>query len=1563
MIESPWPTRRRALFPIKTPSMIVLLVCVVLTSVGAGDGAEIETQERQRLNQILYRNRQLEVLLRRARSELTAGNMSVGLTALQRILDAKEDSFVWVDSEPRPSSLRREASRTLSSLPADAWNRYEKLYGEEARRLLDRARQHGDWIQLQEVIHRFFHTAAGFQAADLWATRWLDRGHYAMARRWDQLVSEPTHQRRKDASIVLKAALAYRLCGQLRRAEELLGGLAASSVKVAGRRIQPEAWLAEHAGPSDRRQTTSEWQLALGNERHNGNSDASPPLLEPLWTVALPADRRLQPTVREWEMQWLADAWKPSAVAKYPIVVGNQLVVRDWEGISAFDALSGKCVWRYKSDWPSTEAIAQSADAMRMSQAKVWDALCLENTVWGMLSGDGRCVYAVEFSQRAGQSTTNVTDPATAEPKPYPMFGPDRSRETQPFQSTIATRLIALDTQQVALGENRFQKPIWTADGALDQRAILTTPGGDADRDQTLAGHDFLGPPLPIDGLLYAITESEQQVNLLTLEAATGTLIRSQAIAITQPTSSRRDPDRRYAVACSPASAGGVIVCPTLSGTLVAFDTLTGELLWTHAGDHRDPIDTRRRTLQRSYGGEVNRAAGFLNLPVIQKRSVVFLPKESDHVYCVDLLTGQSQWPDDVERTDSDLYVATVTDRTVMIVGSRTCRGLDMKTGKQTWARGLGIPSGHGIRSGPNYLLPLKSGRVATIEIDSGREIGLAVARRDGQFGVSPEQLGFVTGRPLTNTGWNRLLGQNVVSTSRDEGQSLEGLQMPGNLVAYRDVLVSIGPRQMTVFPQAAPLLQQTRAAADGLDPQASEVIRVAELELILGKTAAAVTRLRHVLSDPAMAQEHAHAQTLMREVLELTLAADPEAGPAVMEQWNQLAHTPVDRVRFLMRKAGWQWERQDFEGVFRSACEIDALNVRRLLSPHDDANRWVSAHSWAAGVMTRLKMHRHRQTASASSAAGDAVSAGLDTAMRACLKAGDVESLRRFLAVYASWPQAEPVRATLAERLIGEGALQEAELLLLENRQSRNPRVAAGATQALLLLWDHLGLHVEAARLLEEMNQRYADVALSESETGSDFFRRFPGSDLTLSAYRRMMGPDWPIERVHISEQRWIDIDPSLQEVYGRYRRRYFTPENGSFHLLDRGVMGDGALTVVDKHSGAIAGSLHLPARHSYPSASHSTYAGHLVPVVGTGTMHGLSLLEFADRKPLWNAMFTPPGQPLDLVKAGPAGRRFCTFQSRRNLLAVESATGRLLWLRSDIVSPSGLDVDREAGLLGDDKALVLFSADRATYATYRTSTGEMLRQGTLNVDVRYPLRPFGRKLFYVGKDADSRRLRIWDPLTGRFDLDEPFRGLVLAAKTPDRELAFVVSPARLRIMDVDAQEVRLDVQLNPALLIGLQHIQVFGDHDRYYLNVAQRRNGVSAKQLSEPLSDTFLPASHIQGRLVAINRSTGRVLWQRLMPACTVLRFNAMRMPFLVTMSRVSRRVGNRRPTLLIEILDGATGDTLGLRNDLSPDRFVRAWYDTQRGRIELHGLSSRIDLNFDRARQRMMLDEELL
>src|SRR5262249_26081433 len=259
----------------------------------------------------------------------------------------------------------------------------------------------------------------------------------------------------------------------------------------------------------------------------------------------------------------------------------------------------------------------------------------------------------------------------------------------------------------------------------------------------------FLGPPLPIHGRLYVLTERKEELKLLCLESKSegpknwAEVLWSQSLATTN-TPILKDPARRVHAAHL-AYGEGILVCPPNSGAVLGVDMLTHSLVWAYAYLPKRPANPNDPNMQPGLGGPfrpvpvpigpnglpVNQQIKpstndwKVSSPVITDGKVVFTAYDAGAVHCLNLRDGSEVWKKD--KQEEGVYLAGVQNGKVIIVGKKKCRALDLANGNQVWEKVTGPPSGMGVISENVFYLPVKAGvgktsepEVCQIDIDNG---------------------------------------------------------------------------------------------------------------------------------------------------------------------------------------------------------------------------------------------------------------------------------------------------------------------------------------------------------------------------------------------------------------------------------------------------------------------------------------------------------------------------------------------------------------------------------------------------------------------------------------------------------------------------------------------------------------------------------------------------------------------------------------------------------------------------------------------------------------------------
>ena len=349
-----------------------------------------------------------------------------------------------------------------------------------------RRRAKGDLAAIGDVARRYSRSTAGSEAAGTLGAYHLDRGRPLLAALCFARLLDRADVDLAPAAL-LCAAQAFHRSGDAARAELAWKRLAAKS--PAGLRL------------GNRLVSLDDLRNELGHSRPVAAAQVAPgPARVPGMTL-----RWSWPTVHEAVTRgWLATAVRqqeanghPVVADFYPVTAGDRLFYRSFRGIHAVDLHTGKELWEKPALW-SIDKMA--AEARYSSHLESWVDTYMEggsshilfsNSVVGTLTTDGARVYAVDDLEVPPVRIFMRGGRRWQEP-PWPDFGPELN------DAAFHSRLLALDARTGAAA--------WSVGGR----------GMDEETDD-LTDTFFLGPPLHLDGRLYAMTEQSNKLSLVCL--------------------------------------------------------------------------------------------------------------------------------------------------------------------------------------------------------------------------------------------------------------------------------------------------------------------------------------------------------------------------------------------------------------------------------------------------------------------------------------------------------------------------------------------------------------------------------------------------------------------------------------------------------------------------------------------------------------------------------------------------------------------------------------------------------------------------------------------------------------------------------------------------------------------------------------------------------------------------------------------------------------------------------------------------------------------------------------
>jgi len=206
------------------------------------------------------------------------------------------------------------------------------------------------------------------------------------------------------------------------------------------------------------------------------------------------------------------------------------------------------------------------------------------------------------------------------------------------------------------------------------------------------------------------------------------------------PNSIEQEPQRRMH-AITLVSAGGLVMCPTHLGYVVAVDAGTGQQKWFF---EYAPVTAPRFE---------NYAAEWVVVrPVVVQGKYVYAPADFPELLCLNVADGKKVWG--VKKGDG-LYPAVVGER-VLVIGEKSIRSLALKDGSEQWKADLpGLPCGRGAVLGETYLVPVSEpktwkGLIAVVDLNAGKVAEVLRPGKDEPVGNLVVHQDFLISQTLT---------------------------------------------------------------------------------------------------------------------------------------------------------------------------------------------------------------------------------------------------------------------------------------------------------------------------------------------------------------------------------------------------------------------------------------------------------------------------------------------------------------------------------------------------------------------------------------------------------------------------------------------------------------------------------------------------------------------------------------------------------------------------------------------------------------------------------------------
>jgi outer membrane protein assembly factor BamB len=1459
----------------------------------------------------LVENEEYQKAIDQAIDAIEGGDWPGACGDLQAILDSKEDVYARVDThdpmtgqqKTRYISVKFEANRLLSKMPADGLNTYEVKFGAQARQLLDQAKKTGNRDLLGEVASRLLHTKAGGEANELLATSCLDRGEYFQAAlRYAMVIGPDPAQSRASDLTLLKAALASKQAGDLARAGQLWDALyarikSAGSLALANGQAASLKQIQAFYDQIHRAADTSplDWPLVGGNVARNAQAKGSPPMLDyPLWSRPTFMDvsefsgdvesgAEVKDLFEKVLKTNLSDPQNPVMPGGYPIAANGLLFYRSYEGITALylhDVLDkeGKIEAKAGSLQSKSTQLAGSLafsftnrDRANTLQRWVEDTymksgisnLLYENSTVGTLSTDSRNIYAVD-------------DLALPIPPKYLMqqfWGQPNLVQENVKTMVLQNVLCAFD---LATGANK-----WNLGVPPDDKAVSKSESPKAnDYEKT----HFLCVPINVGGKLYVLNEKNNgDLRLLCLDPENkGERIGPPQLLGTVKNEHRYFHDMaRRANAIHLAYAEGILVCPTNAGEILGVDLLTRSLAWAYKYREKPPAQGSmpKQFEPKPDGATVLSYSNWrASPPVIVDGKVVFTAPDSSGVHCINLRDGTEVWA--APRNESDLYLAGVFLDKVLIVGKHSVRALRLADGAPAWpALQTGdVPSGHGVASNNVYYLPLRRREILAIDL--------------ARWGIK---------------------AHNRASSSDAEP--------PGNLLFYQGMVISQTPTRIVAYPQLEAKLAEAEAAY-AKDPSIGNLLFRGELRLADGQLQKAVDDLSMVLAKDPSAEAAPKAKAKLFDALgDLLRSQFKESAGKYLEKYKELCAVPGNAAEEVERTAQYwrilaegRQQEGDLVSAFVAFKEYGASPKfkDKGIPDLDDPAHTVPANLW-------LRARIGAMFESASPAQRRGLEAKIAEQWKAVQQTKDVKAIRDFAGMFdVPFAVGRQARLELADSILSAGTRDEfleAELSLMQLRApafKADPAVGGKALETLARLElakggdDPLRL---AAAYYREIKHDFPNAIFTGGKTGAELFQTL-AEDPRLRPYLEESAVSWGpgkvaqrklANQIEPAGQRFVfQPDPELPPHFQQLRLvlDYADISNPQLQLVSvrdqkaRWKTGLGPLGL----NNIVLQNMYNPmnprqAYHAEAGFRFFSAKGHLAVLQVGITACGVDLdtgkvlwrqtlydptkvpnavgtwqVMADERGGLWALHNTPNGQAKSRIgRVGAVQPTYVALVTHKGLMVIDPLDGSALW------SKSGMANNIE--IFGDDQHIYYVETAEGMAVgagrCLRASDGAPVEVRDFGFYYRHQQRIVGgAQILTAEPNGKALTMRLYDVLTGKDLWKRTFENDPAVLSTLDLSYCGVVERATGKLIVVDLRTFKEVLQASLKEwrvgiddLASLDRPLLLDDGELFYVAL-NGRNQVPATAAMGANFTNGIRCLPVNGWICAIDRK-GQFLW----------------------------------------------------------------------------------------------------
>ncbi|MFY9256481.1 MAG: PQQ-binding-like beta-propeller repeat protein [Fuerstiella sp.] len=402
--------------------------------------------------------------------------------------------------------------------------------------------------------------------------------------------------------------------------------------------------------------------------------------------------------------------------------------------------------------------------------------------------------------------------------------------------------------------------------------------------------------------------------------------------------------------------------------------------------------------------------------------------------------------------------------------------------------------------------------------------------------------------------------------------------------------------------------------------------------------------------------------------------------------------------------------------------------------------------------------------------------------------------------------------------------------------------------------------------------------------------------------------------------------------------------------------------MLATDFHNGVVTNATKLPASADPVSTDYSFATPSLIPLTSEDHVGVVSLLNNGGPKLLWWKRVERPEADVSAIDVASFGSNYLTVSTASQLICYHPATGNVLWNRriSTDSARQGM-FQRKARFTGDGQATGILGHNLNSSEVIRTQDGKRLQSIALEIPRGQAPITSGRRLLF----QKNQTLVLIDLLTGENMLaDEPELSVLRAGQAwLLKDHRAITISAELDVLVLNLQTAKTEIKVSiegivqPTEIIGMTAVET---HGKLFVLLKDAQTARSMRSAASDVGDPRLDS----GRLVCIDVATGKLLWHRdnlpcVMPeirgdACPVLICWAFQHPQYQWEQRIGQLRNDdddrdERASLVLTILDAATGKQLHEQTNLGTAEPLRCVHDAAHRRITIETQTSLIDVTY--------------